>query len=237
MANIIEIILYASIGGIIPCLFWLIFWLRETHDHPEPPKIIIACFIGGMLSTLLAIPFQFLVSHFSSEGIVPLTLWAFIEEIAKFFVCWFIVLRKHRNPSPVDIVIYMLTVALGFAALENTLYLISPLSGGDFATSIMTGNLRFIGATLLHTLCSAIIGIFIAFAYYKTPNQKEEYALIGLFFAGVLHTLFNFFILMESGVLTFLVFSCVWILIIMLIVVIEKVKNITDPNLGQTQNI
>jgi RsiW-degrading membrane proteinase PrsW (M82 family) len=231
--DILPIITYAAIGGIIPCLIWLIFWLREVHDHPEPPKIILACFIGGMLTTLLVLPFEQLVTvFFPHEGIVPLTLWAFIEEVGKFGVCWFIAIRTHKSHVPIDLVIYFVTVALGFAALENTLFLIGPLLDGDIIGSVITGNLRFIGATLLHTLCSALIGVFLAFAYYKTRTLKEEFAFIGLLFAGMLHTLFNFFILKGSGIQTFLVFASVWLLIIMLIVLLEKVKTITNPTIS-----
>ena len=230
-----QIILYASMGGIIPCLLWLVFWLREAHDHPEPPRIIMACFVAGMISTLLVYPFEYLVTLFYSEdSFSALALWAFIEEVGKFGVCWLVALRTRFEVRPIDAVIYMLTVGLGFAALENTLYLLTPLASGDALGGFMTGNLRFMGATLLHTLASSIIGVFIAFAFYKKPHQKEEYALVGLIAAGVLHTLFNFFILRGSGAQTFLVFASVWLLIMMLIVVLEKVKTITNPT---TQNI
>lgn len=233
--SILQIITYASLGGIIPCLIWLIFWLREAHENPEPPRVILACFIAGMLSTILVFPLQYFVTLFSAEGsLQTLTLWAFIEEVLKLGVCWFVALRTRFEVRPIDAVIYMMTVALGFSAFENTIYLVTPIMDGDLITTFMTGGMRFIGATLLHTLTSAIIGVFIAFSFFKKPHLKEEYALTGLILATALHTVFNFFILNGSGVQTFLVFASVWLLIIVLIVIIEKVKNITNPNI---QNI
>jgi protease PrsW len=233
--DLIHTLTIASIGGIIPCLFWLVFWLREAHETPEPPRIIMACFVGGMVATLIVFPIEYFISLFSPEGSpATITLWAFAEEIVKFGVCWVIALRTRFEVRPIDAVIYMVTVALGFAALENTLFLISPLMSGDTATTLMTGHLRFIGATLLHTLTSATIGVFIAFAFFKRPFQKEEYAFAGLFAAGVLHTLFNFFILQENGAQTFLVFASVWLLVMMLIVVLEKVKTIANIPIQNT---
>lgn len=233
--DFLHTLIVASIGGIIPCLFWLVFWLREAHETPEPPRIIMACFVGGMLATIIVFPIEYIVTLFFKDGSIPsITLWAFAEEIVKFGVCWIVALRTRFEVRPIDAVIYMVTVALGFAALENTLYLISPLMNGDAIGSIMTGNLRFIGATLLHTLTSAIIGVFLAFAFFKRPFQKEEYALAGIFAAVVLHTLFNFFILKENGIQTFLVFASVWLLIMMLIVTLEKVKTITNIPIQNT---
>jgi len=228
--DILHIITLASVGGIIPCIFWLVFWLREAHETPEPPRIILACFIGGMISTLLVLPIEYAISLFytDSMSLPSITLWAFSEEAVKLGVCWFIALRTRFEVHPIDAVIYMVTVALGFAAFENTMYLLTPLLDGDTVNTLVLGNLRFIGATLLHTLCSGTIGVFIAFAFFKKTHLKEEYALVGLIVAGVLHTLFNFFILKDEGAQAFLVFSSVWLLIMMLIVVIEKVKTITN---------
>ncbi len=236
--DFLHLLLYASIGGIIPCLFWLVFWLRETREHPEPPRTVLACFVAGMLTTVLVIPLQYLVTHvFESYSTEALTVWAFLEEIIKFAACWFVVLRRHKDHAPIDIVIYMITIALGFAALENTLYLLTPLYDGNIIDTLMTGNIRFIGSTLLHTVASSVIGVFLAFAYYKQPHLKEEYGFIGIFIAGVLHTLFNFLILSESGAQAFLAFVSVWLLVIVLIVTLEKVKTITNPiNINTSSN-
>lgn len=230
-AHFIQIITYASLGGIIPCLFWLIFWLREDSVNPEPPKLIMACFVAGMISTLVVFPFQYLVTLFFSEGATTFALWAFLEEIIKFLACYFVALRSRFNDEPIDAVIFMVAVALGFSALENTIYLLTPLSQGDGLTTAIMGNLRFIGASLLHVLSSAVVGCFLAFSFYKKRIIKEKYILIGLVLASVLHTLFNLFILNDSGAGTFLVFASVWLLIMALIVVLEKIKTITFKNI------
>jgi RsiW-degrading membrane proteinase PrsW (M82 family) len=232
MQHFIYLLTYASLGGIIPCLIWLVFWLRETSRNPEPLRVLMACFVAGMITTLDVFPFESLATVLFKENTLAwITLSAFIEEIAKFVACYLVVLRTKYDRTPLDTVIYMMTVALGFSALENTLFILKSLSSGGIFEGVITGNLRFMGASLLHTLASATIGIFLAFAFYKTPRKKEEYAIAGIILAGALHTLFNFFIMSENSMQTFVVLGTIWLLVMALIVVMEKIKTITLKNI------
>lgn len=127
--------------------------------------------------------------------------------------------------EPIDLIIYMIVIALGFAALENTLFIFNLLDKGLLNDSILTGNFRFIGPTLLHVLSSATVGVFLAFAFYKSARRKILYGMIGLFIAIILHAIFNFFIMSGSGGQSILgVFLFVWIGIIILFLIFEKVK-------------
>ena len=93
--------------------------------------------------------------------------------------------------------------------------------------SIITGNIRFVGASLLHVMASALIGAFIALAYYKSRTRKILYFLSGLILAVALHTVFNFFIIQGEGTQIFTVFSLLWVAVILLLLVFEKVKRIS----------
>jgi RsiW-degrading membrane proteinase PrsW (M82 family) len=157
-------------------------------------------------------------------------MWSAIEEIFKYTFAYFAVLRRKAMDEPIDAVIYMITVALGFAALENTLFLINPIMEGDFMNTIINGNLRFLGATLLHTLSSATIGIMIALSFYRKKAFKKTYAFYGLILAVLLHSLFNFFIMRGSGDKILTIFIFVWIGIVILILLFEKVKRIKNKN-------
>ena len=64
----------------------------------------------------------------------------------------------------------MITAALGFASLENTLFIIKTFSDGGILSGVDIGNMRFIGATLLHTASSAIVGAFMAFSLRKNKR-------------------------------------------------------------------
>jgi len=223
-----QTFLYAILGGIVPALLWLYFWLKEDKKNPEPKRLLLFAFVAGMIAVLIAIPFEKYANTYFT-GILLIILWSAIEEILKFAGAYFSVLKKKAVDEPIDIIIYMITVALGFAALENTLFLINLLIDGNITNTIINGNLRFLGATLLHTLSSATVGIMIAFSFYRGETLKKIYTFLGLILAIVLHTLFNFFIIKESGEKILTIFFFVWIGIVILILLFEKIKRIKNP--------
>ncbi len=217
--------LFAAIFGIIPAVVWLWFWLKEDI-HPEPTKFIIFTFLGGMLSVFAALPLQHLAQTYTTDTTILFFIWAFIEEALKYGTAWIGGLHQTADDEPVDPIMYMIVAALGFVAMENTLFLIDPLISGNIADTIITGNLRFIGATLLHIISSSTLGIFLAFSFTKTREWKVIYAITGLVIATILHTLFNLFILNETNTSVYLIFGFVWIGLIGLMYMFERIKSI-----------
>ena len=225
---------FAFAGGILPATLWLWFWLQEDTISPEPRDLIIATFCAGMIATLVAyfvenslrpyIPFPDR-NNVGITGIIFLTIWSAIEEFAKFAAAYFVVLNRRENDEPIDNMIYLVTAALGFAAVENAVFLLDPIQKGVIVESIITGNLRFIGASLLHVVTSATIGIFMAFAFCKMPSVKRLYTTLGFILAILLHTLFNFYILISESKI-FIVFSMLWIGVIILLLFFERAKRI-----------
>ncbi|MFC1720834.1 PrsW family intramembrane metalloprotease [Patescibacteria group bacterium] len=222
-----QTLFYALAGGIVPALLWLWFWLKQDKKKPEPRGLIILSFIAGMVAVVIVFPLEKLALNLIPEGAMLLVAWAAIEEILKYSAISLIALKSRHFDEPVDAVVYMITVALGFAALENSLFLIEPLQNGEMIVGLLTGNLRFIGATLLHVLASASIGVALGLSFYKGTFTKFVSTIIGLTTAIALHTLFNFFIIKEH-IDTFLVFLYLWIGIVIMIFLFEKVKRITN---------
>lgn len=227
----------ATAGGVLPCLAWLWFWLREDSEHPEPRRLIALAFVAGMISVAIAIPIEKFVEGQVNEGLfigvsaaaattVTFTLWSIIEEALKFFFAYATVLRRKEDDEPIDPVIYMVTVALGFAAAENTLFLLSPLSGSTVYQEILTGDLRFVGATLLHVLSSSVIGVAFGLTFYKPHWVRVVAGIIGVALASTLHATFNFFILNTPEDNLLRTFAVVWFGIVILIGSLEYIKRI-----------
>lgn len=219
-------ILLATAGGVFPALAWLWFWLREDKRHPEPRRLLMLAFLAGMVTVGVTIPIQQFAAGFLVSMTVVFTVWSFIEEILKYLAARITVLGRREDDEPIDPVIYMVTVALGFAAAENALFLLSPLAGETFTQTLMTGNLRFVGAMLLHVLSSAVIGVAIGIAFYKSKRLKRLFTFCGVILAGILHSAFNFLILNTAEERLLLTFGYVWIGLIALLAVLEYVKRI-----------
>ena len=240
-------VLFAILFGLAPTIFWLWFWLQEDENRPEPTRMILKTFVVGGFFVVIAFCLERLAASspdvmesfryaISAQGIGaalitlwPILVWAFIEEAVKYAAAYVAAFRHNFFDEPIDAMIYMITAALGFAAVENFLFLLSTaLSEGTISNSfIFTGNLRFLGATLLHVVTSATLGAFISFSFYKSSKLKKESLGLGLIAATVLHTLFNFFIIIDEGKNIFGVLVSLWIIATIIIFVFEIVKKIS----------
>jgi RsiW-degrading membrane proteinase PrsW (M82 family) len=217
---------FAALGGLLPVLLWLWFWLREDRAHPEPKSLLLLAFLAGMVAVAIVIPLQQGVAAVVTGVTLTYALWSTIEEVVKYALARITVLWRKEVNEPIDPVIYMIVVALGFAAAENTLFLLSPLAGNTMVANIITGNLRFIGATLLHVLSSAIVGVALALTFYKPRYVRQISAVIGVILAALLHSVFNFFILNTPSEHLLRTFAGVWVGVVALLAMIEIVKRL-----------
>ncbi len=225
MASLSPIVL-ALFGGILPALLWLMFFLHEDR-HPEPRALVVVSFLAGMLAVAVVIPLEQLSLSLAGGGRTPVLAWAAIEELVKFAAAVAFILWREAVDEPIDVMIYLVTIALGFAALESGLFLLAPFQSGDYAGGLMTGNFRFIGAALLHTLSSAVVGFFVALTFYRSAAVQFYALCTGLVLATTLHALFNFFILSTNGEKTAYVFFFVWLGIVGMFLLFEQAKRVT----------
>lgn len=218
----LQTIGYSFVGGLLPALVWLYFLLKEDYRHPEPRAVLLMAFVAGMIAVVVAVPLESLYRDYAYSTIascspyLPLclpviTVWAVIEEVLKYGLAAILVLWRADVDEPIDLVIYMLTTALGFAALENTLFLIQPVAAHNFLSALATDNLRFVGSTLLHVIASSVIGFSLALAHSLPRYARPVLAAGGLILAIALHTTFNFLIIPRGDTHSILsAFLFVW---------------------------
>ncbi len=221
--------------GLLPGFAWLFFFLKEDI-HPEPKKMIAKVFIVGALFTFVALGFQIIFQKFTENlniadfGIFSLFGLSAIEEIFKFLAAYLVVRKSKFFDEPVDAMIYMIVAALGFATMENIAVAFNMVYYNiNIEGIIKVMTLRFIGATLLHALASGIVGFYWAkrLINYKNANrQSSPFILVaGLTIATVLHTIFNYLIILKENIF---VYPIIFLIIIAFFVLydFEKLKKI-----------
>ncbi|MFH0755577.1 MAG: PrsW family glutamic-type intramembrane protease [bacterium] len=254
-SHFLTTIFFASISGIIPILIWIFFWTREDKKNPEPKKMLALAFIGGALAVFISLflekyfyglnfenlfainIFGDILSYFETiakqinitlDRVLLIIIFApIIEEISKFLMAYVFVLRSKVNNEPLDPMIYMIMTALGFSAVENIFFLINPFNIYDYTTIIFTGNMRFVGATLLHTISSAIIAMFISFHFFDSKIKKIFFVILGIICSIIIHSIFNFLIIVDQKA-SFLALILIWIITIIILLAFEKIKKIRN---------
>lgn len=191
--------------ALAPSIIWLLFFLRKDA-HPESNKMVLRVFFYGILSAV----FLWLILGIAKESLESLSLllvipWTvlgsvvaapILEETAKYLVVRLSVIHHWEFDEPVDAMLYMIIAALGFAAAENLLYLIT--EGRLLFESFLIILIRFVGPVFLHALVSGLIGYYLALSFFHLKNRTRLICQ-GLIMAMLLHGLFNLSIINIEG--------------------------------------
>lgn len=227
----------ASFLGILPIIIWLVFFLWQDVQKPEPAKWLLVFFVLGVAITPLVWYFENLYLKFLgidlNKNLSLLSLIivylgiAFIEEITKF-VTAFLVLKKNKYfDEAIDAMIYLVVLALGFGLVENILAGSQEITEGNLLLSVLqTMSLRFVGANLLHALSSGLIGFFWALSLVK---KKKAYLFWGLVSGITLHFIFNLVIIKFGGLAVFFVSLGLFFTTIGLLWAFDFLKQIEKP--------
>ncbi len=214
-------LIFYAIFGILPSLIWLLYYLSKDM-HPERKRDILRIFLWGALMTIPTVFVQMGLNILLKE--IPLSLatynviyWFLVisltEEVFKFCVVKFKVLNSPALDEPLDLMLYMVVSALGFAAVENILYLFQPASAllsweKLVEMTLVLSLVRFVGATFLHTLSSAVVGYFLALEV-SSPHKKFLFTESGLIIAVLLHGIYDLLIMKLQDYQTLLSLSSI----------------------------
>lgn len=212
-----------------PGIFWL--WYIYTKDKyaPEPIKLVVEVFFLGMIAAVLAMVIEIAAPKiFPIVGIwrkfgnhVHLTLYfifviGLIEEACKMLPVWLYAYRKTEFNEVIDGIIYSSAAALGFASLENLLYVYS------HGSSVMIG--RAVLSTFGHLLDSAFWGLGFGLAKFN-PRYAKLLIFTGFVISIIVHGLYDVFAITSEILLLLILMVAMWKV---LLVIIEK-SNLISP--------
>ncbi len=228
-------IFVALIIACIPAIVWLTFFLKEDAN-PEPRRLLIYIFSSGVFISAIVLLLQFILqnSAFVSQknGLIALVSFAFIEELFKFIATYASVRKDASFDEPVDAMIYMVVAALGFATVENIFvfanFFLDIYSVISVSEIFELAVIRFIGASLLHTLASALVGYYWAKGHISKKNII--FIPIGIITATLIHTAFNRLIVIFQNQ-NLLIYPSLFLIAVALIVLIEfeKLRSMKIP--------
>ncbi len=151
--------------------------------NPEPAGQLIKAFIYGIISVFvslcISIPFgsiglyEPVPGNFRETVRISFFGAAIPEEIAKFVMLW-LLLRKNRYfDEKMDGIVYAVCISLGFAALENVMYLF-----GNQESWLEVGLSRAIFAVPGHFMFAVLMGYYYSLARFYPHSPKTNKAMV-----------------------------------------------------------
>jgi RsiW-degrading membrane proteinase PrsW (M82 family) len=188
------IIIPLAIAPGIAISFFIYF--RDKYEK-EPFRLLLGCFLFGMLSTVPAALIEAAEGRAgfgNSDRTIIIFLFSFIgigmiEELSKFFFVRVYAYPKKAFNEPFDGIVYSVMVAMGFATLENVQYAVLHGMG--------TTLFRMFTAVPLHATCGIIMGFFLGLA--KFNNKPLRYIFTGILLAILVHGLYDFFLIQQDS--------------------------------------
>ncbi len=157
--------------------FWLLFFERHSTNK-EPIILLLMAMFAGVLSALLFLSLQKFFDWQTPIGPMSIFYYNFIflEEFLKaLFAIIAMEILSNRFASISDGVLYGFCVGLGFALMENILYLESIYELNQFSEVFwLTFQGRFWSSTILHAVTTSFFGLFYAGAYLSNSLYKKK---------------------------------------------------------------
>jgi RsiW-degrading membrane proteinase PrsW (M82 family) len=234
--------LWGASGLLISTGIWV--WILRRYDRlePEPLKLLLGVMLwGGLMSVIPAIIFNSLADHLlgltsfvsdpSRKISIPLALTTAVliginEETWKFLATLRLVRKLPEVDEPLDGMIYAMTVALGFAAIENLEYM------ARFGPGVIVT--RSLLSIPIHLACGAIWGYGLARARFISKHKRYFTTVLPYLLAAAgVHAAFDFFVFLRTWTV-FLVFP---LLLFIIWYANNKLLYLSDQSLGVTRNI
>lgn len=183
--------------ALAPVFVVIIYIYIKDKFEKEPKKLLLYSFLLGAFVSVLITTILYKIVDFLLPLKDEFSVWqqfikaffvvALIEEFSKYIIVRFYAQPKTAFNEHFDGIIYAVMVSMGFAAIENILYVIE---GG-----IQVGLLRAFTAIPAHATFGILMGYFMGKA--KFSNQKAKWNLIGLLTAILFHGNYDFFLFIN----------------------------------------
>lgn len=174
-------------------------YFRDKYEK-EPLRLLLFALLAGGLTVIPILFLESFLDRFSllfpwllSAAWRAFAVAAFSEELFKYVALYILIWKSREFNEKFDGIVYASYVSLGFAAVENVLYV---MDGG-----LSTGVVRAITAVPAHAIFGITMGFYFGLAkfYEKECRSLKQKALL---FPILLHGIYDFILFTEIGWLT-----------------------------------
>lgn len=183
--------------AVAPVTIVILYIYFKDKFEKEPIKFLFKNFLLGATASILL---TFILGYVASK-LIPLMdatsilqqflrafiVVALVEEFSKYVIVKYYAQRNKEFNEPFDGIVYAVMVSMGFAALENILYV--------FQYGAATGILRAFTAVPAHATFAILMGYFMGKA--KFSKNSVALNLTGLLFATLFHGAYDFFLFIN----------------------------------------
>jgi RsiW-degrading membrane proteinase PrsW (M82 family) len=220
----------------LPVILIMVF-IYKKDKNKEPISLLIKLFLAGFVSCFLVLILSnflgsfipFMNSDLTYKSFLDTLLYAFlgvalIEETCKWLMTYLVGYNHREFDELYDGLVYATFVSLGFAFIENILYVI-------MTSSISTAFLRAVSAVPSHACDAVFMGYYISiakqFGLVGKKKQEKKYLRLSILVPTVLHGIYDFCLMSGFELLIgiFIVF-----VIALYILSIKKLKTMSKNN-------
>lgn len=184
--------------AILPVIVLALYIYKKDKYEKEPFSMLLLAFFLG----ILAIPIDLVVVGVINMVIPGGTVFysAFFEAgIPEEFCKWMLFMlviwkNKHFNEF-FDGIVYACFIGLGFACIENIMYVFNTES---LASAVHVGVMRALLSVPGHFLFAVIMGYFLGMAKFN-PQKRGKYLLLSYACPVLAHGLFDYLLMLSSA--------------------------------------
>lgn len=182
--------------GIAICLY--IFY-TDIYNREPRVNLVMSFFYGG-LAILPAVWFESSFTDSVIDGSIGAVAFfsyiivAFSEEFSKFIGLRFYAYKRKSFDEPLDGIVYSVMVGMGFATVENLLYV---LKYAEMGRGLEVGITRMLLSVPAHGAFAVIMGYFVGKAKFS-KNRSTALLITGLIGAVFFHGTFDFFLFIKD---------------------------------------
>lgn len=178
--------------AIAPGLALLSFFYLRNQMATEPRNLLQAFIYGAALTfPILFIQYVCEAEHIFTHPIIQDVFFTgIIEEFFKWFLLMLVIYHHIEFDDPYDGILYGVSLSLGFATVENVLYLLS--------YGVDTALMRALLPVSSHALFGVVMGFYLGKAKFSRLRSEKTWLALSLGVPMILHIIYNATLLLPG---------------------------------------